>query len=292
MQFYEARSLYFYGYYPYLYHDLLRGEFSGHLMKQEAIQNFLNLPGLGGVALLNGRSRPYFHGFHQSLNSNQRQALAQGIQQVIDTTPADFESFEFYFSDHQVYVYKLDYGMTLLVVLPLSQVHTDYLAQIEEIKDILKAEEDRAIATFQTLAAQSLPINHPGFLTQIPTTFIQPPDPTISLKEALTAINHFSKLATQYLGTIVVINYWKTSRPEAEWLQLFQVERSAEVIFLGQAAADPSALTPGQYELLQAWVAAFVKRCSKVIRDFPKRVTKIPLSDRQKTILPPESTSP
>ena len=37
-------------------------------MKQEAIQNFLNLPGLGGVALLNGRSRPYFHGFRQSLN--------------------------------------------------------------------------------------------------------------------------------------------------------------------------------------------------------------------------------
>lgn len=257
-------------------------------MKQEAIQNFLNLPGLGGVALLNGRSRPYFHGFRQSLNANQRQALAQGIQQVIDTTPADFESFEFCFSEHQVFVYKLDYGMTLLVIMQPSQVQAAYHTQIEEVKDILKGAEDRAIATFQTLAAQSVPVNHPGFLTQIPVTLIQPPDPTISLQEALTAINHFSKLAAQYLGTIVVTNYWKTSRPEADWLKLFQVERSAEVIFSGQAAAASLALTLEQHELLQTWVADFIKRCSKVIRDFPQRVRQMPLSDRQKTILPPE----
>ncbi|MBW4513661.1 MAG: hypothetical protein KME11_00370 [Timaviella obliquedivisa GSE-PSE-MK23-08B] len=256
-------------------------------MKQEAIQNFLNLPGLGGVALLNGRSRPYFHGFCQALNDNQRKALAQGIQQVVDTTPADFESFEFCFSDHQIHVYKLDYGVTLLVVMHPSQVQADYYVRIEEVKNILKAEEDRAIATFQTLAAQSIP-SKPAALSQSLVTFIQPPKPTISLKEALTAINHFSKLAVQYLGTIVVTNYWKTSRPEADWMQLFQVERSAEVVFLGQAIADSLALTLEQHELLQTWVSAFIKRCSKVIRDFPKRARQMPLSDRQKTILPPE----
>ncbi|NJR38249.1 MAG: hypothetical protein HC781_04590 [Leptolyngbyaceae cyanobacterium CSU_1_4] len=257
-------------------------------MKQEAIQNFLNLPGLGGVALLNGRSRPYFHGFRQTLNDHQRKALAQGIQQVIDTTPTEFESFEFRFSDHQVYVYKLDYGMTLLVVVHPDQVLADSYAQIvAEVKDILKAEEERAIATFQTLAAQSMPSTPSGF-TQSPITLIQPPDPTISLKEALSAMNHFSKLAAQYLGIIVVTNYWKTSRPEADWMQLFQVERSAEVIFLEPVAADALTLTPEQQELLQAWVAAFIKRCAQVIRDFPKRARQMPLSDRQKTILPPE----
>jgi hypothetical protein len=257
-------------------------------MNQEAIQNFLNLPGLGGVALLNGRSRPYFHGFRQSLNANQRQALAQGMQQVVDTTPADFESFEFCFSEHRIFVYRLDYGMTLLVIMQPNHVQADYYARIEEVKVILKGASDRAIATFQTLAAQSVPPNHPSLLTQIPVTFIQPPDPTLSLKEALTALNQFSKLAAQYLGTIVVTNYWKSSRPEADWLKLFQVERSAEVIFSGQAAATSLALTLEQHELLQAWVADFIKRCSKVIRDFPKRVRKMPLSDRQKTILPPE----
>jgi hypothetical protein len=132
-------------------------------MKQEAIQNFLNLPGLAGVALLNGRSHPYFHGFYRSLNPNQREALAQGIQQVIDTTPANFQSFEFRFTEHQVYVYKLDYGMTLLVVVHPNQVHANYHDRIEEVKNILKAEEDRAIATFQALAT---PTSHSGIFTQ------------------------------------------------------------------------------------------------------------------------------
>jgi hypothetical protein len=258
-------------------------------MKQEAIQNFLNLPGLAGVALLNGRSRPYFHGFRQSLSPNQREALAQGIQQVIDTTPADFQSFEFRFSEHQVHVYKLEFGMTLLVVVHPSQVHANYHARIEEMKEILKAEEDRAIVTFQTLATQPIPDHFSGIHTQIPVTQIQPPDPTINLKETLAAINQVSKLASQYLGTIVVTNYWKNSRPEADWLKLFQIERSAQMVFSGQT--DTSALNLAQYELLQYWVTAFIKRCSKVIRDFPKMVNQIPLSDRQKAILLPEPTS-
>jgi hypothetical protein len=258
-------------------------------MKQEAIQNFLNLPGLAGVALLNGRSRPYFHGFPKTLNPNQREALAQGIQQVIDTTPADFQSFEFRFTEHQVHVYKLEYGMTLLVMVHPSQVHANYHARIEEVKEILKAEEDRAIATFQTLATQPFTENHSGIRTQIPVTQIQPPDPTINLKETLAAINQLSKLASQYLGTIVVINYWKNSRPEADWLKLFQIERTAQMVFSGQT--DTAVLSLAQYELLQYWTTAFIKRCSKVIRDFPKMVSQIPLSDRQRAILLPEPTS-
>jgi hypothetical protein len=105
-------------------------------------------------------------------------------------------------------------------------------------------------------------------------------------------MNHVSKLAAQYLGTIVVINYWKNSRPEADWLKLFQIERSAQMIFSGQTATETSALTLEQYEWLQDWVGVFIKRCSKVIRDFPKMVDQIPLSDRQRTILRPERTLP
>jgi hypothetical protein len=44
-------------------------------MKREVVQDFLNLPGITGVALIDGRSRPYFHGVEQSLNFQQREAL-------------------------------------------------------------------------------------------------------------------------------------------------------------------------------------------------------------------------
>jgi hypothetical protein len=250
-------------------------------MKQAVIQNFLNLPGLAGVALMNGRSRPYFHGFSQPLGQPQREALAQGIQQVIDTTPADFQSFEFRFSEHQVYVYKLDLDMTLLVVAYPGLVFATYAARLEQVKEILKDEADGAMPGHAIAAFQAMALAQPN-----PNTIIQPPDSdfsSISLKETLTVINRLSKLATQYLGTIVVINYWKNSRPEADWLKLFQIERSAQVIFSGQA--DTLVITTEQHQWLQAWIAAFIKRCSRVIRDFPKMVSQMPLDDNQRAIL-------
>ncbi|NJL86600.1 MAG: hypothetical protein HC886_12455 [Leptolyngbyaceae cyanobacterium SM1_1_3] len=66
-------------------------------MKRQVVQDFLNLPGIVGVALMDGRSRPYFCGVEQILNFQQREAIAQGIQQVVETTPVDLQSFSFQF---------------------------------------------------------------------------------------------------------------------------------------------------------------------------------------------------
>jgi hypothetical protein len=254
-------------------------------MKQEAIQNFLSLPGLAGVALMDGRSRPYFHGFQQTLSLHQREALAQGIQQVIDTTPPDFQSFEFRFREHQVHVYKLEHNMTFLVMLLPQLIQAVHAIRLQAILSILKEESsEQAIAIFQSFALQ--PSAFPVTAIPTPLTTLQPP--TVSLKETLVAINRLSKLATQYLGTIVVINYWKNSRPEADWLKLFQIERTAQLIFSGQAS-EASHMTLEQHQWLQDWVAAFIKRCSKVIRDFPKLVSQMP-DEQQKAILPPKIT--
>ncbi|HEY9884968.1 MAG TPA: hypothetical protein V6C98_15290, partial [Thermosynechococcaceae cyanobacterium] len=67
-------------------------------MKREVIQDFLNLPGIAGVALMDGRSRPYFCGIDQALNFQQKEALAQGILQVVETIPDSFDVFEFQFA--------------------------------------------------------------------------------------------------------------------------------------------------------------------------------------------------
>jgi len=85
-------------------------------MNQEVIQSFLNLQGIAGIALIDGRSRPYFCGIDQALNFQQKEALAQGILQVIETIPEGFDSFEFQFTGHDVYIYKLKHGIVLLVL--------------------------------------------------------------------------------------------------------------------------------------------------------------------------------
>ena len=121
-------------------------------MNREEVEDFLNLPGVAGIALMDGRSRPYFYGIDQALNFQQKEALAQGIQQVVETTPPGFEFFEFHFSGHHVYIYKLDHGLILLVLAHTSLIHADYLQAIERLRCGLKADPTNAIATFRLLA--------------------------------------------------------------------------------------------------------------------------------------------
>ncbi len=121
-------------------------------MNREEVEDFLNLPGVAGIALMDGRSRPYFYGIDQALNFQQKEALAQGIQQVVETTPPGFEFFEFQFSGHHAYIYKLDHGLILLVLAHTSLIHADYLQAIERLRCELKADPANAIATFRLLA--------------------------------------------------------------------------------------------------------------------------------------------
>jgi hypothetical protein len=298
-------------------------------MKREVVRDFLNLPGIAGVALMDGRSRPYFCGVDQALNFQQKEALAQGIRQVIDTTPEDFESFEFQFTGHQVYIYKLKEGIVLLVLARASLVYEDLLRTILPLKAALEEDISKAIATFRLLASDitstqsgwkppgtetlsNIRFNHNGPTPTPPA----PPAPSApsdrepsstltgrngkssvsppkhpepdqpELKEVLAGLNHLSQFTTQFLGTAVITNYWKSSRPDVEWLKPFQIDRGAQITFTDASVKGTTvALSAQEHQWIKDWVAAFVKRCSQVIRDFPSLVEQKGLDDRQKSLL-------
>lgn len=303
-------------------------------MKREVIQDFLNLPGIAGVALMDGRSRPYFFGVDQALNFQQKEALAQGIQQVVDTTPEGFGSFEFQFTGHQVYIYKLQHGIILLVLTGDKLVLTEYHQAISQLQGELQRDAANAIATFRlmagniTLTSQNqwaaksgmpdaasasaragaptaeppaygqngntgrpvqTPVSPPPSPPPVtPAPPVAAPPPTLSAKEVVLALNQMSQVATHYLGNIVVANYWKSSRPNVEWLLQFQADRSAQFTFKPATAADLSHLLSLEEEQwIREWVAAFVSRCSKVIRDFQDILQQSDLDNRQKALLPP-----
>jgi hypothetical protein len=308
-------------------------------MNREVVQDFLNLPGIVGVALMDGRSRPYFCGVDQTLNFQQKEALAQGIQQVIATTPSDFHFFEFQFSGHQVYIYKLDYGMILLVLATSHLVSVTYCQTIDQLKIELRKDIGSAIATFRLLAGKitlsnqsywkqqsdprglpspkpadsllsngvlpkasiqrptdpdSLSLRPAPFLSVLevatqstplaPTTDTQP-----SLNDLLLALNHLSQFTTQYLGVMVIANYWKATRPANEWLDNFQIDRSAHITFCGAMSLNIQLVSPEQHQSVYQWVDAFIHRSSKVIRDFPLLIKQNALDDRQKMLLLPDN---
>jgi hypothetical protein len=292
-------------------------------MNQEVIQDFLNLPGIVGFALMDGRSRPYFYGVDQSLNFQQKEVLAQGILQVVETIPEGFESFKFQFAEHQAYLYKVEQEMILLVLTCDDLVHADYLQTIKNLKASLREDIDNAIAQFRLIASPPVQANNtpqpqntetipsqtassplppdapnPDHSPQNATVAAFAPEPdalsaqadsplsSISLHLALAALNQLSQFTTRYLGTQVIVNYWKATRPDHPWLENFQIDRAAQMTFASSPSMDlQKPLSLDQQLWLQEWVAAFIKRCSQIVRDFPDLIRQSALTSEQKTLL-------
>ncbi|NJL20965.1 MAG: hypothetical protein HC895_09315 [Leptolyngbyaceae cyanobacterium SM1_3_5] len=192
-------------------------------MKREVVQDFLNLPGIAGVALMDGRSRPFFYGLEQILSLPQREMFAQGIQQVISTTPANVERFEFQFLRYQVHLYKLTQGLVLLILANV-EFETRHHAQIEQLNRELQQDFASAIATFRLLSGTITLSQQPDWKHST--------EAAIDAADWVSALNQISQLATYYLGATLSSNYWKATRPSEE-LAAFEVDRAACIRFTG-----------------------------------------------------------
>jgi hypothetical protein len=266
-------------------------------MKRQVIQDFLNLPGISGVALMDGRTRPFFYGLDTALNSQQKDALAQGIQQVVSTTPADFDAFSFRFSGRQAHIYKLTDGVILLVLTSEQASYEEYLAALKQLKVTLTEDLANSVATFRLLAgcitldgqsyasdgaAKAIAEVGAGVARQSHLCRSQ----TVSCSEMIAALNHLSDFTTQYLGKVIVANTWKSARPECPWLEVFEIDRSGRFKLTATAAlSEKTELTPEQHQWLKDWVSAFVEHCGKIIRNFAAIVAEKALDPSQKSLL-------
>ena len=342
-------------------------------MSREVIQDFLNLAGVVGIALTNRRMRPYFYGLDAVLDRT-KQALGQGVLQVVENVPDGFESFEFHFAGHVVFIYKLTHGLVLLVLTDSSLKLVDYRRGITKVKYLIETDTYNTVSYFKLLLGSvtqhSLPSTNwqsnnqqsagkptaPTTVqdqqtstqtnknpkTTIPTANIanqniqiqadiaKPQTPSVvttrtntttipsaevitkvadsnnlaistnptnsptksvsgktalaeyKLDELLAALNKLSSFTTQYLGKVVVTNYWKSSRPDSAWLTEFEIDRSGQISHPKQQAI---ACTPEQHQQIQSWVTAYIKRCKQVIRNFDQMLEQDCLDTKQRQML-------
>lgn len=297
-------------------------------MNREVIQDFLNLPGVIGVALTNRRMRPYFHGFNAILNGQQQQAMAQGIHQVIENIPEGLISFEFYFIGNIAFIYKLPYDLVLLVLGDKNLDIKEYEASIDQVRQEIEIDVYSAVATFKQLlgsitqtslrhaenigsnthlSESKLQESEPKLATVSPRVEIITAEPSIEiplvisevlptpvittpeykpteykLSEFLVALNKLSRFTTQYLGKVVVGNYWKSTRPDSAWLQQITIDRNATISCPDQELIICS---PEQQQQLQEWAKTYTKRCKQVIRNFDNMVMHDCLDAHQQMLL-------
>jgi hypothetical protein len=340
--------------------------------------------------------RPYFYGLDSILDRT-KQALGQGVLQVVENIPEGFESFEFHFVGHIVFIYKLTHGLVLLVLTDRGLDGKSYAQGINKVTYLIESDTYNTVAHFKLLLGSvtqhSLPSNNwskpnaaiqdiesktaipqspqPAIANVVsnnrtapspantvannanvistntaspnvavsakaPSASSAPPAPSIQsgnqtnvqsnqidrqtgsqkavgqdnrcgignnvatttnpnkqvssktatngykLDELLTALNKLSIFTTQYLGKVVVTNYWKSTRPDSSWLSEFELDRSGNITHPKQSAIT---CTTEQHAQIKLWVSAYVKRCKQVIRNFDQMLDQDCLDEHQKKLL-------
>lgn len=271
-------------------------------MKQQVILKFLNLPGIVGLGLIDGHSRPYFSGIDKSLNFQQKEALTQGIQQVISTTPSGFDSFDFKFSRQDAWIYRLKNGVILLVVTDHQLDTLVYNDTVAQLKATLESDPHSAVSTFRLLAgsttlnrptdtaaaagATAAPVNQAAASRQPAAATSDRSAQAAVWGDCLAALNTLTDATAQYLGKIVVANTWRAARPDEERLTVIQLDRNGHFSLSADSQVLlTAAIEDGLYTAICEWVSSFVKRCSMIIRDYAAMVIEQQLTAQQRAAL-------
>jgi hypothetical protein len=247
-------------------------------MKRQLIEDFLNLPGIVGIALIDGQSRVCAYGLPEHLQPPQQQRLTQALQAILETTPVSLQSLSFNFSDQQIFLYKVDRSLTLLVLTEAS-LSSDYDRLIAQITRFMKTDFDTVLAVLMAIAsprreAPGLAATESGALT------------VATVEDALTAMNQLSTFTVQYLGNFIVANHWRTYCPSVAWTQQFEITAEGLIQLQSTARLAPQdQLTHQQRQWMQTWVSGFSQRCAKIIRNYLQLVQTQALEPRQWQLL-------
>lgn len=266
-------------------------------MESPAIQTFINCPGIVGLGLMDGRSQPYFCGIEGMLDYPQRVALTQGIQQVINTTPGEFESFTFCFDRHDAHIHKFADEVILLVVVVPDLAAGHYAQTLAVLRQAFDADPQNLVTSLRMAAGSTTLEKQAYWQAPAQPSIVWPtpqpsPDPeptgaeTPSWQDVLAALNQLSDGTAHYLGKIVVANTWRSARPKAASADVLVVDRSASFTLTDTANVAPeAALSPQEWDALAAWVDAFITRCTRVLRDYRVTVLATVLTPEQRATL-------
>lgn len=94
----------------------------------------------------------------------------------------------------------------------------------------------------------------------------------VKIEDIVEALNQLNQFSSSYLGSILTLNAWQSTRPNFDWLDNFQINRSTKKFtFSGIAGQTVDAI---QLEWMQEWVTGFIYQISQTIRDFATSIEK------------------
>lgn len=263
-------------------------------MYKESILDFVKIPGVVGVALIQEQTQLYLYIKEQTLGEKQK-TVSRSIIKVIAKAPKGIDNFEFQVMEYYVSTYELNHNLAFLVLTDthISAINLRVLAA-KQLKATLQQNLDKALVTFELLTKKNpqikaVPIPELAKLDDLRDNYNAFIELNVTIEQLLNALNHLSQLSSNYLGPKITANYWQLTRPSYSWLNNFQINRSAEIAFYGVITEPVSEL---QHQLIKDWTAAFIKHCSQIIRNLPIIIEQKGLNNREKILLLSNSVKP
>ena len=97
----------------------------------------------------------------------------------------------------------------------------------------------------------------------------------VNIEQLLNLLEHIIDVSHQYLGKKMVIKYWHSSQPEAEFLNQFSLNKSGYLEFSGNLQAK---VNQEELQQVKEWLKSYIKSCTQIFPNFPKMIDRQQLS--------------
>lgn len=242
---------------------------SGPDMNPDVIKEALSLNSVVGLALLQKTTVPYFCAKDQHLNEQQQQTLACLIGNIIKSIASGCVAFEFQVMDYYAYAYPLKPQVTFVILARQPDVRIKLLG-VQKWQSFTEDNTDQFIDFFNAVERENKPISaQPNVTAQESPADV--PDICGTIEELLLNLNSLSQAVSHFLGPVPTANFWLKSRPEYVWIESFEVNPLAEIIFTGNSR---SFAKPLHHLCLQQWTHQFMNLCSQSMQDLPQKVAQ------------------
>ncbi len=222
------------------------------------VQDFLNVTGIVGFALMDGSHLDYFHHLNDTLLPEDKALFAQNVAQVFATIPTEFFELDLQLQTHWTHLYRLDRSKVFVVWLGNAADRRRYQAVLPPLLAALKDAPGPALDQLQLLANQTNAIDD-GERELAP---MMP-----SLHMMLSVINRVIAAGMEYLGKRILANQVLMTRPDQAWLKQISLDAQSHLVATAQLALQEP-LTAEQYASLKLWSDGIIQAVRRVIRDF------------------------
>lgn len=89
----------------------------------------------------------------------------------------------------------------------------------------------------------------------------------ITIGDVIANLEQIANITSRYLGGMITVKNFEQSRPDAEWLENFTMDKNGKITFQGSLNHQ---VTTIQLKWLEKWTNSFVEKSSLIVQDLPR----------------------